>query len=74
MCGFELGKAGTRDWTSIKRPVYNIKGLFTWRRGPQVGEVTRLGGVKNNRPLYAILQLRHPGVHFLKINEWSLST
>ena len=22
-----------------------IKGLFTWRWGPQVGEVTRLGGV-----------------------------
>ena len=22
-----------------------FKGLFTWRWGPQVGEVTRLGGV-----------------------------
>ena len=32
--------------------------------GPQVGEITRLGGVQ---PL-------HPGVHFLKIIEWSLST
>ena len=43
--------------------------------GPQVGEVTCLGGVKkNNLPLHAILQPRHPGVHFLKIIEWSLST
>ena len=42
--------------------------------GPQVGEVTCLGGVKNNPPLHAILQPRHPGVHFLKIIEWSLST
>ena len=42
--------------------------------GPQVGEVTCLGGVKNNSPLHAILQPRHPGVHFLKIIEWSLST
>ena len=43
-------------------------------RGPQVGEVTRLGEVKNNPPLRAILQPRHPGVHFLKIIEWKLST
>ena len=34
-------------------------------RGPQVGEVTRLGGIKkNNSPLHAI---------FLKITEWLLS-
>ena len=33
--------------------------------GPQVGEVTRLGGIKkNNSPLHAI---------FLKITEWLLS-
>ena len=38
--------------------------------GPQVGEVTRLGEVKNNPPLHAILQPRHPGVHFVKIIEW----
>ena len=39
-------------------------------------EVTRLGGVKKLTLLYnhAILQPRHPGVHFLKIIEWSLST
>ena len=42
--------------------------------GPQVNEVTRLGGVKKNPPLYAMLQPRHPGVHFLRIIEWSLST
>ena len=43
--------------------------------GPLVGQVTSLGGVKkNNPPLHAILQPRHPGVHFLKIIEWSLST
>ena len=42
--------------------------------GPRVGEVTCLGGVKKNSPLHAILQPRHPGVHFLKIIEWSLST
>ena len=31
-------------------------------------------GKKNNPPLRAILQPRHPGVYFLKITEWSLST
>ena len=42
---------------------------------PQVGEVTRLGGVKkNNPPLRVILQPRHPGVHIFKITEWLLST
>ena len=30
-------------------------------------EVTRLGGVKNNPPLHAILKPRHPRVHFLNI-------
>ena len=42
--------------------------------GPQEGEVTCLGGVNNNPPLHALLQPRHPGVHFLKIIEVSLST
>ena len=42
--------------------------------GPQVGEVTRLGGVKNNPPLHVILQPRHPGVRIFKIIEWLLST
>ena len=42
--------------------------------GHQVGEVSRLGGVKHNPPLHAILQARHPGEHFLKIIEWSLSS
>ena len=41
---------------------------------PQIGEVTPLGGVKNNPPLRAILQPRQPGEQFLKITEWSLST
>ena len=41
---------------------------------PEVGEVTCLGGVRNNSPLHAILQPRLPGVHSLKIIEWSLST
>ena len=41
--------------------------------GPQVDEVTCLCGVKNNPPLHAILQPRHPRVHFLKIIEWSLT-
>ena len=40
----------------------------------QIGEVTPLGGVKNIPPLHAILQPRHPGVHFLKIIDWSPST
>ena len=31
-------------------------------------------GKKNNPPLHAILQPRHPRVHFLKIIEMSLST
>ena len=42
--------------------------------GPLVDEVACLGGVKKNPPLHAILQPRYPGVHFLKIIEWSLST
>ena len=42
--------------------------------GPQVREETCLGGVKNNPPVHAVLQPRHPGVHFLKIIVWSLST
>ena len=42
--------------------------------GTQVGEITRLGGVKNNPPLHVILQPRHRGVHIFKIIEWSLST
>ena len=41
--------------------------------GPQAGEVNCLCGIKNNPPLHAILQTRHPGVHFLKIIEWSLT-
>ena len=51
-----------------------IKACLDGGGGLQVGEVTRSGGVKNNPPLHAILQPRDPGVHFLKINEWSLST
>ena len=43
-------------------------------RGPQVGEVTRLGGLKINPALRAILHPRHPRVHFLNIIELSLST
>ena len=60
--------------------LYNYQGnsvrAFLHEGGePQIGEVTPLGGVKkNNPPLHAILQPRHPGVHFLKITEWSLST
>ena len=55
---------------NILGPVYMEVG------GAQVGEVTCLGEVKkkNNPPLQAILQPRHPGVHFLKIIEWLLST
>ena len=37
--------------------------------GPRTGEVTRIGGVKNNPPLHAILEPRHPGVQFLKISR-----
>ena len=37
--------------------------------GFQVGEVTRLGEVKQYAaPLHAILQPRHPGVHYLLWN------
>ena len=39
-----------------------------------MGEVTRLGGIKINPPLHAILQPCHPGAHFLRIIQWSLST
>ena len=42
--------------------------------GPQVGEITRLGKVKDNPPLHVILQPRHAGVHIFKIIEWSQST
>ena len=41
--------------------------------GPQVSEVRRLGGVKKQLA-FTILRPRHPGVHFLEIIEWSLST
>ena len=45
----------------------------------EVGSSGRWGnllrwGKNNNRPLHAILEPRRPGVHFLKIIEWSLST
>ena len=59
-------------WTSsTHKLVWSIKchvtcepeGLFTWKWG---------GG--NNPPLGAILHPLHPGVHFLKIIEWPLST
>ena len=37
--------------------------------GLQVGEVTRLGGVKQYpAPLHAILQPRYPRVHYLLLN------
>ena len=42
--------------------------------GPQGGEVTRLGRVKESSAFTCNLTTRHPGVHFLKIIEWSLST
>ena len=35
-----------------------------------VSEVTLSGGMKNNPRLLAILQPRHPGVHFLKGYYW----
>ena len=51
------------------------KGLFTWRWGTSGRWDNPLRwGTKNNPPLHPILQPRHPGVHFLKIIEWSLST
>ena len=59
---------------AIILPQFGNKGLFTWRWGPQGGEVTRLGGVKESSAFTCNLTTRHPGVHFLKIIEWSLST
>ena len=67
-------------WRLYTRVCYNLlgvhilrasKGLFTQQHvhgcgGPQVGEVTRLGGVKNLTTLPS-------RCHFLKIIEWSLS-
>ena len=53
---------------------YRSKACLHEGGGPQIGEVTPLGGVKNNPPLHAILQPPHPGVHFLEITECSLST
>ena len=54
-----------------------IKGLsLHGGGGPQVGEATCLGGVKQITLVYmqsyAMLQPRHPGVYFLKIIEWLL--
>ena len=37
------------------------------------GGVPQVGEGKNKPPSHAILQPRHPGVHFLKIIERSLS-
>ena len=52
-----------------------IKGLFTWRWGtPGRWGNLLMWGKKINPPLHAILQPRHPGVHLLKIIEWSPST
>ena len=64
------------EWRFLKTPFScTLRACLHGGGGPQVGEVTRLGEVKkNNPPLHAILQPRHPGVHFLKIIEWSLST
>ena len=56
--------------SSTHKLVWCIKCHVTWEHecgGPQISEVTRLGGVKNDPPLLAITQPRHPGVHFLKI-------
>ena len=51
-----------------------IRACLHWGGAPQVGEVTCLGEVKKKPFWHVILQPRHPGVHFLKIIEWSLST
>ena len=55
--------------------ITETKGLFIWRWGTpgRWGNPLRWGK-KNNPPLHAILQPRHPGVHFLEIIVWSLST
>ena len=66
-----------RDWlwnTECNYPLYPLKDCLHGGGGPQVGEVTCLAGVKKNPPLHAVLQPRHPGVHFLKTIEWSPST
>ena len=77
----KLSKFETTATTPFKFQVVNIAinlkvyGAYLYGGGgPQVGEVTYPGG-KNEKPrLHATLQPRHPGVHFLKIIEWSLST
>ena len=52
----------------------NLRACLHGSGGPQVGEVTRLGGVKkNNSPLHATLQSRHRGCTFsrLLIGRWA---
>ena len=61
-----------RDWAVIFSE--RFRACLHGGGEPQVGEVTCFCGVKNNRPIHAVLQPRHPGVHFLKIIEWSPST
>ena len=48
--------------------ILSIRACLHEGGGPQIGEVTPLGGVKNNPPLHAILQPRHPGVHSRLLN------
>ena len=71
----KLSKFETTATTPFKfQVVKSLRAYLYGGGGPQVGEVTYPGG-KNEKPrLHATLQPRHPGVHFLKIIEWSLST
>ena len=46
---------------------HESKGLFAWRWGPQVGEVTRLAVVEKKKRLHAIFQPRGAEVRFLEV-------
>ena len=46
---------------------HESKGLFTWRWGPQIGEVTRLAVVEKKKRLHTILQPRGTEVRFLEV-------
>ena len=66
--------SGAADLSQVSKMLGQLRARLHGGGGPQVGEVTCLAGVKKNPPLHAVLQPRHPGVHFLKTIEWSPST
>ena len=56
---------GSQGWKLLE--FSRLKSRLLGGEGPQLGEVTRSGGVKHYPRLHAILQPHHPGVHFPRL-------